>query len=148
MTQLTQIANDESSWFNDHYLKLNWKWSVLYTFNWVFKECHLVKVLSFKKVNTLVITISAWLRAQTNSKKNSNPVQCGQNICFDNLMKALCQCQHNFLWLLSENNTIFIQDNPLFIRGSSKLSQGETILWTDLCYTKITNYHNFWLMYV
>ena len=29
----------------------------------VFKECHLVKVLSFKKVNT----ISAWLRVQTNS---------------------------------------------------------------------------------
>ena len=60
-------------------------------------------------------------------------MQCGQNICFDNLMKALCQCQHNFLLLLSENNTIFIQDNPLFTRGSSKLSQGETILWTHLC---------------
>ena len=96
-----------------------------------------MKVLSFDKVNIVVITVSGltiWARWVRQIHRKIWP-QCSVVKMFVLIIwwKHCVNVSTYFLWLLSENNTIFMQDNPLFIRGSSKLSQGKTILWTHIC---------------
>ena len=124
---------------DDFKLKMEWT-NVQLSF---MKLESLLKVLSFDKVNIVVITVSGltiWARWVRQIHRKIWP-QCSVVKMFVLIIwwKHCVNVSTYFLWLLSENNTIFMKDNPLFIRGSSKLSQGKTILWTHICVVEFSS---------